>query len=67
MNEQIPDFIKNLNKEDASITSSSQKGFVTKDNQQIPDFITKPINKQSDIELNSVKPDYKDIEVKQEL
>ena len=68
MNEQIPDFIKNLgSKEDASISNSSQKGFITRDNQQIPDFIAKPLNKQSDIEYNSVKPNYKDIEVRQEL
>ena len=67
MNEQIPDFIQNLNKEDASISNSSQKGFITRDNQQIPDFIAKPINHQSDIEFNSIQPDYKDIEVRQEL
>ena len=67
MNEQIPDFIKNLNKEDATLSSSSQKGFVSTIGEQIPDFISKPISKSTDAEYISVKPDLKDIEVRQEL
>ena len=67
MNEQIPDFINNLgNREDAEL-ATSQKWFIDNGTKQIPDFISNPINKQSDVELNSVQPNYKDIEVRQNL
>lgn len=61
MNEQAPDFIRNTGT--TNIGSSSQKGFIQTQDENIPDFISNS-SKSTSV---SVKPDLKDLEVKQEL
>lgn len=69
INQQIPDFILDLNKEieEETVKSSSQWGFYSTKTQQIPDFIQPKANSNSTISTTINQPNIRDTEVKLEL